>query len=67
MNVYKCENCREVKGFGDDVYLVESAFIERFLPPCSEKCSEIIKEREINKVQTILDRMKNTEIKKERW
>lgn len=67
MNVYKCENCREIKDFGDDVYLVESAFIERFLPTCSEKCSEIIKEREINKVQTILDRMKNTEIKKERW
>ena len=54
MNVYKCENCRDVKGFGDDVYLVESAFIERFLPTCSQKCSEIIKEREINKFISLI-------------
>ena len=67
MNVYKCENCRVVKDFGDDVYLVESAFIERFLPTCSKKCSEIIKEREIKELENKLNRIKNTEIKKERW
>lgn len=65
--MYKCENCRNVKYFGDDVYLVESAFMGRFLPTCSKECSNIVKEREIKKVQTILDKMKNTEIKKERW
>ncbi|MDU2291111.1 MAG: hypothetical protein E7D69_13655 [Clostridium celatum] len=65
--MYKCENCRVQREVGDDVYLVESAFMERFLPTCSKKCCEIIKEREVNKVQTVLDRMKNTEIKKERW
>lgn len=65
--MYKCENCRNVKCFGDDVYLVESAFMERFLPTCSKECANIVKEREIKKVQTILDKMKNTEIKKERW
>ena len=65
--MYKCENCRVQRDIGDDVYLVKSAFMEIFLPTCSKKCSEIIKEREVNKVQTILDRIKNSEIKKERW
>ena len=65
--MYKCENCRVQREVGDDVYLVESAFMERFLPTCSKKCAEIIKEREVNKLQIIFDRIKNTEIKKERW
>lgn len=65
--MYKCENCRVKKDFGDDVYLVESAYMERFLPTCSKECAKAIKDREIKKVKTILDRMENTEIKKERW
>lgn len=65
--MYKCENCRVQRNIGDDVYFVESAFMERFLPTCSKKCAEIIKEREVNKLQIIFDRIKNTEIKKERW
>jgi hypothetical protein len=65
--MYKCENCRAKKDFGDDVYLVESAYMERFLPTCSKECAKTIRDREIKKVKTIIDRMENTEIKKERW
>ena len=64
--MYKCENCRVQRDIGDDVYWVESAFC-RFLPTCSKECAETIKEREIKELQSKIDRIKNTEIKKERW
>lgn len=64
--MYKCENCRAKKDIGDDVYFVESAFC-RFLPTCSKECAEIIKEKEIKELEKRIKRIKNTEIKKERW
>lgn len=58
---------KKIKNFGDDVYLVESAFREMFLPTCSKECASIVKEREVQEIKTIFDRLENTEIKKERW
>lgn len=65
--MYKCENCRVRKDDGSEVYLVENVFMDRYLPTCSKECSEAIREREINRIQKILDRMKNAEIKKRYW
>lgn len=64
--LFKCENCRVQKNIGDTVYLVESASCI-LLPTCSKECAEIIKEREIEKLQSRIDKIKNTEIKKESW
>ncbi len=65
--MFKCENCKVKKDFGDDVYLIESPIMERFLPTCSKECAELIKEREIKELEFKINRLKNTEIKKERW
>lgn len=64
--MFKCGNCKTQRDIGDDVYLVESAFCD-FIPTCSKECAEFIKQREIKKLENKLNRIKNTEIKKERW
>lgn len=65
--MYKCENCKVQKDIGDDVYLVKSSFMDRFLPTCSKECAEIIKNREIKCLQNKINSIKNTKIIKERW
>lgn len=64
--MFKCENCKVQKNVGDDVYFVESAFYN-FIPTCSKECAEFIKQKEIRKLKNKLNRIRNTEIKKERW
>lgn len=64
--MFKCENCRVQKNVGDTVYLVGG--VSRYsLPTCSQECANTIKEREIAKLQSQIDKIKNTEIKKECW
>jgi len=65
--MYKCENCKVDKKIGDDVYLVESAFMNRFMPTCSKECAEEIKQIEIKMLQDKIDKIKNNKILKEIW
>jgi hypothetical protein len=65
--VYKCEYCRAQKDIGDDVYFIESSFMNTFLPTCSKECAEKIKQREIKELQDRIDKLKNSRISKERW
>lgn len=62
--MYKCENCRVQRDIGDDVYLVESAFMEIFLPTCSKKCSEIIKKEKLIKYKPYLIELRIQKLKK---
>lgn len=64
--MFKCGNCKAQKDIGDDVYFVESAF-DNFIPTCSKECAEFIKQKEIRELENKLNRIRNTEIKKERW
>lgn len=64
--MYKCDNCKAKRDIGADVYLIESASYT-WLPTCIKECAELIKEREIKKLQNKIDRIKKYKIKKERW
>lgn len=65
--MYKCENCGVKKDIGDDVYLVESALRNTFLPNCSKECAKETKRKEIKKLQDKIDEIKSKDIVKERW
>lgn len=65
--MFKCENCRVQRDIGDDVYLIESSFMNTFLPTCSRECAEIIKTREVEELQSKINRIKSSGIKKEHW
>lgn len=65
--MYRCENCRVKKDFGDDVYLVESVLRNTFSPNCSEECAKETKNKEIKTLQDKIDKLRASEIIKERW
>jgi len=65
--MYKCENCKVKKDMGDDVYLIESALRNTFLPNCSKECAEITKKKEIEILQGKIDKLQTRDIVKERW
>lgn len=65
--MYRCENCKVQKDFGDDVYLIESVLRNTFLPNCSEECAKETKRKEIKALQDKIDRIQSSKITKERW
>lgn len=64
--MYKCRNCKTIKDIGDDVYIVDkpNGFS---VPTCSKECAEVIKQEIIKDLEDKLNKIKNTEIKKEIW
>lgn len=50
--MFHCENCKTFKDFGSNVYLMECAS-DNSVPTCSEECGEIIRQREIKKIENL--------------
>lgn len=64
--MFHCENCKTFKDFGSNVYLMECAS-DNSVPTCSEECGEIIRQREIKKIENSLNTIKNAKIQKDIW
>lgn len=65
--MFKCGNCKMERNSGDEVYFVEDTSFCNYIPTCSKECAEIIKQREIKEMENRLNKLKNSEIKREIW
>ena len=63
---YLCTTCREMVPEGNDCYYIKDDN-NIGIPFCSVSCVEFYKEKEINRLEAKIEKIKNKIIKKDVW